>query len=117
MGPQELRYVKHAQAPERNLPALQPLPKVLNGQDVKPYPSRGVSARVQIRREAAENYAKVVGGHTPTNQGALEEPPDQGEIHKTLVFHRLRQLSSYPNPRPNTKRKSVRRDHGERTFA
>jgi hypothetical protein len=90
---------------------------VLNGQDVKTYASRGVSSRVQIQREPAQNYAKVVSDHAPTNQGAFEQAPDQGEIHKTLTFHRLRQLSSYPNPRPNTKRKSVRRDRAERTFA
>jgi len=90
---------------------------VFNYQGVKTYPSGGVPAQVQIRHEAAESYAKVVGGHTLANQGALEQPPNQGEIHKTLVFHRLRQLSSYSNLRPNTKQKSVRRDPKERTFA
>jgi hypothetical protein len=90
---------------------------VLNYQDVKTYPSSGVSSRVQIRHEAAESYAKVVGGHALTNRGALEQPPNQGEIHKTLVFHRLRQPSSYPTPQPNTKQKPVRRDRKEPTFA
>jgi hypothetical protein len=90
---------------------------VFNYQDVKPYPSGSVSPHVQIRHEAAESYAKVVGSHALTNQGALEYPPNQGEIHKTRVFHRLRQPSSYPNPRPNTKQKPVRRDRKERIFA
>jgi hypothetical protein len=90
---------------------------VFNYQDVKTYPSGRVSAGVQIRHKAAESYAKVIGGHALTNQAALEQPPSQVEIHKTLVFHRLRQPSSYPNPRPNTTQKPVRRDSKERTFA
>jgi hypothetical protein len=39
-----------------------------------------VPARMQIHRKAGEIYAKVVGGHAPTNRGDLEQAPYQGEI-------------------------------------
>jgi hypothetical protein len=82
-----------------------------------PHAFTGVPACVQIRCEASENYAKIVGGHAPTNGGALEQLRDQGEIDKTLVFHRFRQASCYPNLPPNTNSKSIRRVHRISSFA
>jgi hypothetical protein len=103
---QKLHHVKSAQAAKRNLPALQPTPKVFGHKHVMPHPFTRVPAGMQIRHEARENYAKVVGRHAPANRDALEQPPDQGEIRKTLVLHRFRQLSCYPSLRPNSKQNS-----------